>query len=264
MMRSSLAFVVLASVASAGCESGAREGLKVVATVGDVSLTDADLDVVAQRGSDRQTALASLIDSALLTEGAKREGLLDDPVVRARIDAARREVLSAALLERKASDATTETALRGRYDATKESLQRRRVHVAHIVIHAGDGAQAKMSTVLARLRAGDAFDEVARELSEDKPSAARGGELPPIDEGSTDAAFFEAAAKLDAGQTSDVVTTTFGMHVIRALSAPETVRPSFEEVRGKLAAEAMQHSRAALLKQLRETVKHDISISSRN
>lgn len=260
MPTSTRRLLLLSAALAVGCPGNRNEG--VVATVGDLVLSESDLAVVAERLSDKQKALESLVETALLAEGAQRRGLLRDPKVRAQADTARREVLAAALLERTLGENTSDAALRARYETNKKSLERRRIHVAHVVVHDVDGAQAKIATVLVRLRAAEAFEVVARELSDDKPSAARGGELPPIVEGQIEGAFFDAAVKLEAGQTSDVIKTRFGMHVIRALAAPESFVPPFEEVRGKLAAEAMQESRAALLKQLRESVEHTVPAAS--
>lgn len=250
--QASLFHLVVAVTCAAACSNQDKED--IVATVGDLVLTRSDLAIVDARTGDRDAALTALIDSATLAEGARRRGLLDDPKVTARVEAARREALGAALLERAMTDAATDSALRSRYEANKQRLERRRVHVAHVVVHDGDGAQAKIAAVLARLRAGDAFEVVARELSADAASAARGGELPPIEAGQTDAAFFAAAEKLQAGETSDVVKTPFGMHVIRAIESPQTVVPTFEQARSQLAAEAMGEARKALLEELRRQV----------
>lgn len=224
-----------------------------VAIVGDAVLTKDDVAVWSARTGKREEALAELMKTALLAEGAKMRGL-DRGAVKARADAARRQVLAQALLDAAVAERTGEPELHRRYDEKKGTLGRERIHVAHIVIREGPGAAEKLSLVLARLRAGELFAEVAKDLSEDAASAARGGELPPIDKGATDQTFFQAARKLSAGETSASIRTPFGIHVLQALKDPERVTPTFEQARGRLEAEASEEARTALVRQLEEDI----------
>jgi peptidyl-prolyl cis-trans isomerase C len=223
-----------------------------IAKVGDTSLFESDV-AVAARARDRDLAIDELIETTLLAEAAKRRGL-DRDDVKARADSARRQVLANALLDDVVTQATTDAALHEMYASEKAKLARRRVHVAHIVVRKAEGSDAKMSQVLARLRAGDKFDVVARDMSEDTATAARGGALASIDEGRTDPAFFDAAVKLRMGETSDVVSTPFGFHVIYALSDPLVVTPTFAEAKGELEARAMRTAKAKLLDDLQREI----------
>lgn len=69
--------------------------------------------------------------------------------------------------------------------------------------------------ILFRLRKGEDFDTLARELSDDQLSSSRGGMLPPISRGQTVPEFEEVAFSLAPGQISDVVRTEFGFHIIK-------------------------------------------------
>lgn len=249
---------ILTSVVLLGSACGQADR---VASVGGTVLTEADLDVAVRRAGDEARGFDALIETSLLAEGARAAGLMDDESVRARLRDAERQVLSQALLEKALAGATDESALRKRYEEGRSLLERRRVHVAHIFFQPGGESPTKIATSLSRLRAGDSFADVARELSDDRVSGARGGELPAIDDGTTDPAFFEAAWKLQAGETSDVVTTRFGAHIIRAISGPRQIVPSFEEARGRVEAESMKDARAALLQDLKES--HPVKRSER-
>ena len=84
--------------------------------------------------------------------------------------------------------------------------------------------------VLARAKAGEDFDELAREYSDDT-SAAVGGDLGYFGPGQMVPAFENVAFSLGEGATSDLVETEFGIHIIRVNEKEEfRIRP-FEEVR---------------------------------
>lgn len=255
-----LGLVLLA--AAAGCSRD------TVVEAGRTRVTRADVaDALARRAAtnrDPATVVDQLATRALLAEAGRRQGLRDDPAVRVRLASAEREILAQAFLERALADAEREDALRARYEAHKGELARRRIHVAHIALHATpaqDGRAAALSDATrcyARLAGGEPFDALAREESDDPVSAARGGDLGPLLEGEVDAAFFDAAAALAPGEVSKPVETPFGFHVVKALAPADVVTPAFDEVRGLLAAEARKEAQAALLARLREDIGVEI------
>ncbi|WP_224242651.1 peptidylprolyl isomerase [Hyalangium gracile] len=243
----------------------ACESPEVVAKVGDTTVTRADLALYVQARADErpiEQSLEGLVDRALMAEGARRAGLLKDPQVAARVEAARREVLANAYLDREASQPVTFEALRKRYEAQRETLARTQVHVAHIVVRlspdadarARTEAQARINNIYARVVSGEDFAAVARQASEDAATGARGGDLGPIREGQVDPRFFSAVSDLKVGTVSQPFETAFGLHVARALEPPQKVVPSFEEVRGQLAAQARHEAAEALMKRLREDI----------
>jgi parvulin-like peptidyl-prolyl isomerase len=238
-------------------------GRDVVAVVGGAKLRQADLAAYrGARGRPPQEALDALIDRTLLAEAGRKAGLEKDPVLRARIRSAEREILAQAYAEKQLAAATEEQALRKRYADEKEKLAHREIHVAQIaVMHDPQdakgraAAEAKVSRAAARLAGGEPFEKVAQELSDDRVSAARGGDLGAVREGQVDRAFFEAAVALKRGEVSKPFQSPFGWHLVKALEDPRTAAPPFEEVRGVLAAQARTEGERALLDGLKESTK---------
>lgn len=101
------------------------------------------------------------------------------------------------------------------------------VRVQHIVVgYAGahestatrseDEARALLVRAQERLAAGESFDALAAELNED-PSRASSGHLGGFGRGQMVPAFEEVAFGLAPGETSDIVRTPYGLHLVRRL-----------------------------------------------
>lgn len=111
------------------------------------------------------------------------------------------------------------------YAAMKDSLPgvKAAVHLRHILLNISAGeaavkvAQAKIDTLLKRVRNGEDFAKLARLYSEDQGSAAKGGELGLIQRGDFVKEFEEVAFVLQPNEISDVVRTQFGFHIIQLI-----------------------------------------------
>ena len=87
-----------------------------------------------------------------------------------------------------------------------------KVHCAHILVKSESEAKA----VLERLKKGEKFGNVARQVSR-CPSGKRGGDLGTFTRGKMVKEFENAAFALQKGETSALVKTKFGYHIIKRL-----------------------------------------------
>lgn len=251
--RGALAAALLLAFALSGCRDS-----DVVAKVGSTKIHSRELRAFT-RGPATPAALDALVERALLAEFARREGLADDPEIRARLAEADREVLAQAAIEHATAGATSETALRKRYQTESAQLARRVVHVAQIFVRAPQGqneqeAREKANRVYASAVSAPSFAELARKSSDDPVSAAKGGDLGQLLEGEVDAGIFEAAAGLKIGEVSRPVRSSFGYHIFKALEAPKTETPPFEKARGALAAKATREAIDRLTAELKKQI----------
>lgn len=97
-------------------------------------------------------------------------------------------------------------------------------------------ARDKAEALLARIRSGESFADIARASSDDAGSAAQGGDLGFFGRGVMDAAFESAAFALKRGEVSGIVQSSFGLHIIKAEEIQEGVSKTFAQVRNDVLA----------------------------
>ena len=138
----------------------------------------------------------------------------------------------------------SEDELRRYYDETADSYmvdeQRK---ASHILLGMEEGktleespeVSAKLAQIQDRLKSGEAFEELAREFSDDPGSAQQGGDLGQVLRGVMVPPFEEALFALqEQGQISEPVLTSFGVHLIRLDEITPRKVKSFEEVREQI------------------------------
>lgn len=103
-----------------------------------------------------------------------------------------------------------------------QSQQPDQFEVAHILIEDNDQSAEKLAQIQSRLEAGETFEAVAEEMSEDIGSANNGGYLGYTDGNTFPAAFEQAITELEVAQISSPVQTDAGFHIIKLLSIEET------------------------------------------
>jgi peptidyl-prolyl cis-trans isomerase C len=117
-----------------------------------------------------------------------------------------------------------------------------RVHVRHILIRVAptatkqekEAALDKIKDIQKRIKKGEDFAELARKNSEDPGSKEHGGDLPPFSHGEMVPPFEKAAFSMNVGDTSDIITTDFGYHILQVMEKKAASKPSFDEIKDDL------------------------------
>ncbi len=141
------------------------------------------------------------------------------------------------------------------------------VKTRHILLTVAKGAdtktdaaaKSKAEDLLKQIKGGANFAELAKANSDDPGSKAQGGDLPMIPTSNLDPAYAKAAMALSPGQTSEVVRSQFGYHIIQTeAKQPAHTKPLPEvkdEIAGKLSAQKFAAAQSAFANQLAAEAK---------
>jgi peptidyl-prolyl cis-trans isomerase D len=118
------------------------------------------------------------------------------------------------------SDADVQAYYNAHIDQYKTGEQVKTRHILITVPKGADAktdaaAKAKAEDILKQVKAGGNFADLAKKNSDDPGSKDQGGELPMIATAGLDPAYAQAAMALNPGQTSDLVRSQFGYHIIQ-------------------------------------------------
>lgn len=160
--------------------------------------------------------------------------------------------------------------VRSWYDARPELFRRpARVRASHILVRVDssweeerrDQAREKMEAVRNRLRKGEDFGALARQYSECY-SASAGGDLGYFERSAMQEPFAEAAFTLKPGETSDIVQTRDGFHLIRVAAMEPEGQIPFEEARQeverRMKLERGKEGAARLIEEMRKKAQVEI------
>ncbi|EDN68374.1 peptidyl-prolyl cis-trans isomerase D [Beggiatoa sp. PS] len=140
----------------------------------------------------------------------------------------------------------SEEMLKERYQERKASFTTPgRWNARHILIEVGkeasvsdkEEAKQKVQDILAKIKAGESVEKLAKQFSDDIGSKNQGGDLGWFDSGTMVKPFEEALKSMKVGDISEPIKTRFGFHIIELVDVqPEKVLP-FEQVREQLEAD---------------------------
>ncbi|HKC60085.1 MAG TPA: peptidylprolyl isomerase [Myxococcales bacterium] len=229
------------------------------ATTLGLSITEEEL----QRALD-QLARQQGMELADFRQALEQQGV---PWEAAR-DAVRRQTMMAEVLRfkvkpRKVTDEEVQAAY-----ATEEHNAQHEVRARHIFVPVPQNATpaqqaaalAKAEQALRRVKAGETFALVAREMSEG-PTAKQGGDLGYFRHGLMLPAIEQAAFSLNPGEVSQVIRTNSGYHIVlvedRRVIPPKPLAEIKEEIRSRLANDSVFKERENYLATLRKTAQID-------
>jgi peptidyl-prolyl cis-trans isomerase D len=132
--------------------------------------------------------------------------------------------------------------LKGQYQQNIQQYQvPNRVHVEHILLMTTGKPDAEVEEIkkraediLAQLKKGAKFEDLAKKYSEDPGSKDKGGDIGWIGQGQTVPEFEKTAFSLAPGQLSDPIRTQYGFHIIKVLEKETAHTKPFEEVKDSL------------------------------
>jgi peptidyl-prolyl cis-trans isomerase C len=193
-------------------------------------------DFDAQEASIKQNVLTGLVSERLVLQEANKAGLDKDPEVARRLKMLQNQLVIQEWMARQTKDKLTDDALKAYYDKqVKKAEGQKEAHIRHILVKTAEEAK----DVYNRLKKGDSFEDVAKELSQDQASGTRGGDIGWVSRERVVPEFADAAFKLKKNEISRPVKSAFGWHVIQMLDTRTLQPKSFTEVRYDIGQQAL-------------------------
>jgi peptidyl-prolyl cis-trans isomerase C len=212
---------------------------------------------VAQGQTDtpelRKIAKEQLITQAILFQEADRQGYSKHLDVQQQVEQDRQMIMiRAMLMDYFKKNPIKDADIQADYEKFKaQTVNTKEYNASHILVENEDEAKA----IIAKLKAGSTFEELAKE-SKDPASAARGGNLDWAPATNYVKPFGDALAALKKGEFTDSpVKTQFGYHVIKLDDVRTPEVPTLEELKQGILQSLQEKQFMALQDKLRKKAK---------
>ncbi|RAI35207.1 peptidylprolyl isomerase [Rhodoplanes elegans] len=233
----------------------------------DLALAEEDVGSNIPAGTPeakRDWLVNYLTDMMLLAKAAEAKKIQDTADFKKRLAYVRSKALMETMLRDAGQAGATPDAMQHVYqEAVKQMGEEQEAHARHILFRVADAndqkaaaaAEAKAKETLARIKKGEDFATLAKDLTEDPPGKADGGDLGWFTKDQMVPEFSEAAFKLDKGQVSEPVKTAFGWHLIKLEDKRKRAAPPFDQVKDQIETFVTRKAQIELLNKLRQEAK---------
>ena len=194
-----------------------------------------------------------IIAREIFTQAAQALGLDATEDFKTQMELMRQSVMIRELFATfQAKNPVTDAEVKAEYDKFAAANSGKEYKARHILVEKEDQAKA----IIAQLKKGGKFDEIAKKSSKDPGSGAKGGELDWASPSSYVKEFSDALVGLSKGKTTEApVKSQFGFHIIRLDDVREAPLPKFEEVKPQIAQQLMQQKMGKYQEELRSKAK---------
>lgn len=184
---------------------------------------------------------------------AQKRGIAATEEYKNQMELARQTIMIRALFtDYQKKNPVTDADVKAEYDKFVAANGGKEYRARHILVEKEDEAKA----IIASLKKGGKFDEIAKKQSKDPGSGANGGDLDWAAAASYVPEFSEAMVKLEKGQlTQEPVKTQFGWHIIRVDDVRTAELPKLEDIKPQIEQQMQQQKLAEFQKTLREKAK---------
>ncbi|PQA86503.1 peptidylprolyl isomerase [Hyphococcus luteus] len=173
----------------------------------------------------------SYVEQRLLARAALDTGLQRSPSVARKVNAARDRVLASAYMDAQIEDAVTPDTVERLYKAQSDVTRLGdEVRARHILVATGEEAEE----IVALLKDGADFADLARTRSLDRATAPLGGEIGWFTRSMMTPVFSRAVFAAEPGDIAPPFKTEFGWHVVEVLDRRPTSAVPFDQVRGPI------------------------------
>ncbi|MEY2678644.1 MAG: hypothetical protein RLZ00_1336 [Pseudomonadota bacterium] len=193
-----------------------------------------------------------VIAREIFMQEAQKRGMDSTDEYKAQIELARQTILIRELFaEFQKTSAVTDAEVQAEYDKFVAANGGKEYRARHILVETKEQAEA----ILASLKKGGKFEDIAKKQSKDPGSGANGGDLDWAAPGNYVKEFSDAMVALNKGQVSAPVQSQFGFHIIRLDDVREAQLPTLEDVKPQIVQQMTQQRMATFQQELRAKAK---------
>ena len=255
---------ILSTLAVAAC-LGAMAGSALaqnVAIVNGVAVPKARVDALVQQVTRSGRPVTPEMQGQLKDEVIAREifaqeahnrGLDATEDYKNQVELTKQTILIRELFgEYQKSNPVTDAEIKAEYDKFAAANAGKEYKVRHILVE----KEAQAQDIIAKIKKGAKFEDLAKKLSKDPGSAAKGGDLDWATPGNYVKEFTDAVISLPKGKMTETpVKTQFGYHIIRVDDVRDAQLPKFDDVKPQIAQQLMQQKMAKFQEDLRAKAK---------
>ncbi|RZL43106.1 MAG: peptidylprolyl isomerase [Variovorax sp.] len=194
-----------------------------------------------------------IIAREIFMQEAQKQGLEASPEYRAQLELARQAILIRTLFENyRKQNPVTDADVQAEYDKFAAANGGKEYKARHILVE----TEAEAQKIIADLKKGAKFEDIAKKQSKDPGSGANGGDLDWANPSSFVPEFSEAMIKLKPGETTAApVKSQFGYHVIRVDEIRSAQLPKVDEVKPQVTQQLQQQRLQKYQEDLRAKAK---------
>lgn len=259
MNQKQLARLVAAAVLGAAALSASAQNVAIVngkaVPTARVNALKAQIEASGQPVTPEMDKMIKdeVIAREVFMQEANRRGLAASDAYKQQMELARQTVLIRALFEDfQKKNAVTDAEAKAEYDKFVAANGGKEYKASHILVESEDRAKA----IIAEIKGGKKFEDIAQKESKDPGSGARGGDLDWANPNNYVPEFTEALVKLKKGEmTATPVKSQFGWHIIRLDDERQAELPKFEDVKPQIVQQLQQQKLQQFQDQLRKSAK---------
>ncbi len=240
-----------------------------VATVNGKSVPKSRVDILmrqAERSGQpvspdmAQQARDQVVLREIFTQEAERRGIAQTADYRQALELARQSILIRELFEDfRKKNPVTDAEVRTEYDKFKAQSTGQEYRARHILVEKEEEAK----DLIAKIKGGAKFDELAKKHSKDPGSGERGGDLDFAKPDNYVPEFSKALQALKKGEMTDApVKSQFGFHIIKLEDTREANFPAFDDVKGQIRQRGEQVRLQQFQEGLRKAAKTDYKVAA--
>lgn len=258
-----VAFVVTAACSKSGTESASGKGGDVVVKVGDKTITAKQIDKFLEAMPPqmrsrytpdriRQDIIDGFVSMELLAQEARRRGIDKREDVKLRMELMQDQILAREVeQELKKSIKVDEAELRQYYEQNRERYEaQKRYRARRITVP----TEKLAKEVLARIKKGEDFSEIAKQVSTDE-FAPRGGYMGILKTSNAPADIRQMLESLKEGEVSRPLKTETGYVIFRMDRITDVPERPFEQVKSSIERNLMREKLAKAVADLKEELK---------